>query len=250
MGREDWSYVHFPKLLIKRLDEFLQTPRAKSMGMSNKPELLRHVINRFLDEQEAFYNTTETVGDIILKTKDRDHLVLTYNDESQFEEIVNTFIKRGIDHNQINVLIIFRREEQKYLATLDKIPNINSLFNSQDIIIIQGDENLNLNLNDGSFSIEPIVKRLHRLTELVEEKSKTGLNVLGTVAGQLIEQGRYDDAVKKDNEISEALKGLKTSTTIFCLYKSIPEDLEDRLSEYHDLVIKRAFKPTRTSSLH
>jgi MEDS: MEthanogen/methylotroph, DcmR Sensory domain len=247
MGREDWYYVHFPKLLIKRLDEFLQTPRAKSMGMSNKPELLRHVINGFLDEQEAFYNTTETVRDIILKTKDRDHLVLTYNDESQFEEIVNAFIKRGIDYNQINVLIVFRREEQKYLATLDKIPDINSLFNSQDLNIIQDDESFH---NDGSFSVEPLVKSLHRLTELVKEKSKTGLNVLGTLAGQLIEQGRYDDAVKMDNEITEALQGLKTSTTIFCLYKSIPEDLEDRLSEYHDLVIKRAFKSTSTSSLH
>jgi len=247
MGREDWYYVHLPKLLIKRLDEFLQTPRAKSMGMSNKPELLRHVINRFLDEQEAFYNKTETLGDLILKTKDHDHLILTFNDEPQFEEIVNAFIKRGINYNQINVLIIFRREEKKFLATLDKIPNIKNLFNSQELIIIQDDEGF---LNDVSFSGEPVVKSLHRLTELVKEKSKTGLNVLGTLAGQLIEQGRYDDAVKKDNEISEAIKGLKTSTTIFCLYKSIPEDLEDRLSEYHDLVIKRAFKPTSTSSLH
>jgi hypothetical protein len=182
-----------------------------------------------------------------LKTKDHDHLVLTYNDESQFEEIVNAFIKRGIDYNQINVLIVFRGEEQRYLTTLDKIQDINSSFNSQDLVIIQDEESF---LNDGSFSVEPVVKSLHRLTELVKEKSKSGLNVLGTVAGQLIEQGRYDDAVKKDNEISEALKGLKTSTTIFCLYKSIPEDLEDRLSEYHDLVIKRAFKPTSTSRLH
>jgi hypothetical protein len=247
MGREDWYYVHFPKLLIKRLDEFLQTPRAKGMGMSSKPELLRHVINRFLDEQEAFYNKTETVGDLILNTKDHDHLVLTFNDEPQLEEIVNAFIKRGINYNQINVLILFRREEQKFLDTLVKIPNINSLFNSQDLIIIQHDESF---LNDVSFSVEPVVKSLQRLTELVKEKSKTGLNVLGTLAGQLIEQGRYDDAVKKDNEISEAIKGLKTSTTIFCLYKSIPEDLEDRLSEYHDLVIKRAFKSTITSIFH
>jgi hypothetical protein len=107
MGRKDWYYVHLPKLLIKRLDEFLQTPRAKSMGISNKPELLRHVINRFLDEQEAFYNKTETIGDLILNTKDRDHLVLTFNDESQFEQIVNGFIKRGINYNQINMLNIF-----------------------------------------------------------------------------------------------------------------------------------------------
>jgi hypothetical protein len=248
MGRKDWYYVHLPKLLIKRLDEFLETPRGKSMGMSTKPELLRHVINRFLDEQEAFYNRTETVEDLILKTKDRDHLVLTFNDESQFEEIVSAFIKRGISYNQISVINIFRKEEQKFLAALGKIPNINSLFNSQDLIIIQGDEILNLNLNDGSFTIEPVIKRLDRFTELVKEKSKTGLNVLGTLPGQLVEQGRYDDAIKLENELSEAIKEFKTPTTIFCLYKSIPEDLEDRFFKYHDLVIKRAVKSMRTSS--
>src|SRR6266571_4188094 len=247
MGRKDWYYVHLPKLLIKRLDEFLQTPRAKSTGISNKPELLRHVINRFLDEQEAFYNKTETIGDLILKTNDRDHLVLTFNDESQFEEIVNAFIKRGINYNQINVLNIFKREEQKFLAKLDKIPNINSLFDTEDIIIIRADDGF---LSDGSFSVEPVVKRLHRLTKSVKEKSKTGLNILGTLPGQLIEQGKYDDAVKLEKELTDASKELKSPTTIFCLYKSIPEDLEDRFFEYHDLVIKRAFKPTTNSSSH
>ncbi len=49
MGRKDWYYVHLPKLLIKRLDQFLQTPRAKGMGMTNKSERLRRVINEFLD---------------------------------------------------------------------------------------------------------------------------------------------------------------------------------------------------------
>jgi hypothetical protein len=56
MDRKDWYYVHFPKL-----DQFLQTPRAKSMGMTNKSELLRHIINEFLDEQEAFYNKMESM---------------------------------------------------------------------------------------------------------------------------------------------------------------------------------------------
>jgi metal-responsive CopG/Arc/MetJ family transcriptional regulator len=63
MGRKDWYYVHLPKLLIKRLDQFLQTPRAKSMSMSSKPELLRHAINQFLDEQEALYNKMDYAGD-------------------------------------------------------------------------------------------------------------------------------------------------------------------------------------------
>jgi hypothetical protein len=115
MGRKDWYYVHLPKLLIKSLDEFLQTPRARSMAISSKPELLRHVINQFLDEQEALYNKMDYVSDIILETKDRDHMVFTYNNESQFKEIVNAYVRRGIDRNQINVLLIYTKEQQKIL---------------------------------------------------------------------------------------------------------------------------------------
>jgi hypothetical protein len=45
------------------------------------------------------------VSDIILETKDRDHILFTYNNESQFKEIVNAYVRRGIDRNQINVLL-------------------------------------------------------------------------------------------------------------------------------------------------
>ena len=110
MARKDWYYMHLPKLLIKRLDQFLQTPRAKSTGMTNKSELLRHVINKFLDEQETFYNNIEYVEDFISEMKERDHMTLTFNNEIQFKEIVNAFIKRGINYNQINVLLIYRKE--------------------------------------------------------------------------------------------------------------------------------------------
>ena len=137
--------------------------------MTNKSELLRHMINEFLDEQEAFYNKIDYIGDFVLKMKDHDHIVLTFNNESQFKEIVTAFIKRGIDRNEISVLIIYRKEEQK-LRSLDKFPNINSLFNSQDIMIIPADESLH---ND-SFSIEPVVKGLRSIEELAKEKSKKG----------------------------------------------------------------------------
>jgi hypothetical protein len=152
MGRKDWYYVHFPKLLIKRLDQFLQTPRAKSMGMCSKPELLRHVINQFLDEQEALYNKLNNVSDVVLEMKDRDHVVFTYNNESQFKEIVNAFLKRGIDRNQINVLLIFTKEQQKFIDSIDRSQDASLLFNSQDIMIVSADEGF---YDDGSFSAIP-----------------------------------------------------------------------------------------------
>jgi hypothetical protein len=240
MGRNDWYYVHLPKLLIKRLDQFLQTPRAKSMGMTSKPELLRHVINQFLEEQEALYNKMDHVGDLILEMEDRDHVVFTYNNESQFNEIVSAFVRRGINRNEINVLLIFTKEQQKFIESIDKVENVNLLFNSQDIVIIPADEGFS---DDGSFSVMPSLNSMRDIVGLVKQKSKNGLNVLATFTTKLIEQGRYDDALQLENISNEAIKRLEVPITVLCLYKAVPENLEDRFLEYHDLIIKRAALP-------
>jgi MEDS: MEthanogen/methylotroph, DcmR Sensory domain len=243
MGRKDWYYVHFPKLLIKRLDQFLQTPRAKSMGMSSKPELLRHIINQFLDEQEVLYNKMDNVGDIILEMKDRDHIVFTYNDEAQFKDIVNAYIRRGIDHNQINVLLIYTKEQQKFIESIETVKNVDFLLNSQDIITIPADDSF---YDDGSFSAIPSLNSIHNIGELAKRKSKDGLNVLATLPTKLIEQGRYEDALQLENMSNEAIKGFEIPITVLCLYKTVPENLEDRFSEYHDLIIKRSVTATST----
>jgi metal-responsive CopG/Arc/MetJ family transcriptional regulator len=237
MGRKDWYYVHLPKLLIKRLDQFLETPRAKSMGMSSKPELLRHMINQFLEEQETLYNKMDYVADLILEMKDRDHVVFTYNNESQFKEIVNAYLKRGIDRNQINVLLIFTKEQQKFIESIDKVENVNLLFNSQNMIIIPADEGFS---DDGSFSVMPSLNNMRNIVELAKQKSKDGLNVLATLPTKLIEQGRYEEALQLENMSNEAIKGLEVPITVLCLYKAVPENLEERFSEYHDLIVKRA----------
>jgi hypothetical protein len=207
------------------------------MGMTNKPELLRHVINQYLEEQEALYNKIDYVGDIILETKDRDHVVFTYNSETQFKEIVNAFIRRGINHNQIGVLLIFTKEQQKFIESMDKIENVNFLFNSQDIVIIPADECFS---DDDSFSIMPSLNSMRNIVELAKQKSKNGLNVLATLPSKLIEQGRYEDALQLENVSNEAIKGFEMPITVLCLYKAVPENLEDRFSQYHDLIVKRA----------
>lgn len=236
MGRKDWYYVHLPKLLIKRLDQFLQTPRAKSMGISSKPEILRHLINRFLEEEEALYIKMNYVRDIILEMKDSDHVVFTFSNESQFSEIVNAAIRRGIDRNQINVLLIYNKERKKFIDVLDEFENVNLLFNSQDITIIPADEGF---YDDGSFSAIPSLEHIYDIMKLAKQKSKNGVNVLTTLPSKLIRQGRYEDALKLESEFNEAMKGFEFPVTILCLYKEIPENLEDRFSEYHDLIIQR-----------
>jgi hypothetical protein len=54
---------------------------------------------------------------------------------------------------------------------------------------------------------------------------------------KLIEQGRYDDALQLENMANEAIKGSEMPITVLCLYKAVPENLEDRFSEYHDFII-------------
>jgi MEDS: MEthanogen/methylotroph, DcmR Sensory domain len=171
MGRKDWHCVHLPKILIKRLDKFLPTPRAKSMAMSSKPELLRYVVNQFLVEQEALYNKMDYVSDIILEMRDRDHIVFTYNNESQFKEIVNAYVRRGIDRNQINVLIIYTKEQQKFIESIDRVENVNSIFNSQDIMIIPADEGF---YDDGSFSAIPSLNRIRDIGNWQNRNQKMG----------------------------------------------------------------------------
>jgi MEDS: MEthanogen/methylotroph, DcmR Sensory domain len=213
------------------------------MGMSSKPELLRHVINQFLDEQEALYNKMDYVGDVILEMKDRDHIVFTYNNESQFKEIVNAYVRRGIDRNQINVLLIYTKEQHKFIESIDRVKNVDLLFNSQDIMIIPADEGF---YDDGNFSAIPSLNSIRDIGELAKRKSKDGLNVLATLPTKLIEQGRYEDALQLENMSNEAIKGFEIPITVLCLYKAVPENLEDRFSEYHDLIIKRSAAITST----
>jgi hypothetical protein len=103
-------------------------------------------------------------------------------------------------------------------------------------MIIPADEGF---YDDGSFSAIPSLNSMRDIMELSKRKSKDGLNVLATLPSKLIQQGRYEDALKLENEFNEAIKGFELPITLLDVYKAVPENLEDRFSEYHDLIIKR-----------
>ena len=84
------------KITNQKMDQFLQTPKAKVWECLVNLICLRHVKNQFLEEQEALYNKMDYVGDVILQMKDRDHVVFTYNNESQFKEIINTHVNEAL----------------------------------------------------------------------------------------------------------------------------------------------------------
>jgi hypothetical protein len=76
-----------------------------------------------------------------------------------------------------------------------------------------------------------ILNRIGDIGELAKQKSKDGLNVLATLPSKVIRQGRYDDALKLENDFNEAIKGFEMPITVLCLYKAVSENLEDRFSE-------------------
>lgn len=243
MGRQDWDYVNMPKLLVKRLEQFLQTPGARSMGIQNKAELLRRIINEFLDEQEAFYNNIESISDFITQVKDRDHIIVTYNEDEQFQEIVCKFVERGIKNNEINVLSIFREEEQRFIKALEK-GNINTaqLFNRQDLTIISADDCF----YGSSFSVEPFARSLDQVKELAKKMGKSGLNIISTTPGNLAKKGRYEDAVYDEHSAHKLVAKYDMPTAILCLYTEIPQQVEQHLLEFHDVVIKHAVVEKKT----
>lgn len=240
MGRKDWYYVHLPKLLIKRLDSFMETPRAKSMGMTNKPELLRRLINEFLEEQEKLYSRLESIEEVIFHMKEYDHLIITFDDKTQFQEIVINFVKRGINSNNLNVLFITKEEEPEFIDVLNRMKNINSLFRLEEIMIVNADEYL----QDGRYLIDPVMQRLGSISENAKDRSKSGLSVIGTPPGVLIEKGKYDEAHRIESQFHEAIHKSAIPATFLCLYRSLPQELEGRFSECHDLIIKRAVTST------
>ena len=242
MGRKDWHYLHLPKLLVNRLDHFMQTPRAKSMGLSNKSELLRVVVNQYLEQQEILCRP-ESISDYILEIKDRIHLVITYDKRAQFEEVVTAFINRGIKNNQINILNISKQEEKMFIEAIDN-GGINSdyWFNSEEIMIIPSEDCF----YQGKFFTEPFVKNLNQIRDLAKKKGKLGLNILSTTPGNLALEGRYDDVLLDEKSTHELVEKYDMPVTVLCLYKSLPPAIEDRLLQCHHVVIKHAITTSET----
>jgi hypothetical protein len=186
------------------------------------------------------YDGLESIEEVIFQIKEYDHLVITFNDKAQFQEIVISFVKRGINNNNLNVLFITREEEPEFIDALNKIKNVNSLFRSEQIMIVNADEYL----QGGRYLVDQVMKKLGRIGENAKDRSKSGLSVIGTPPGLLIDRGKYDEAHKMEVQFHEAIHKSGIPATFLCLYRSLPQELEGRFSECHDLIVKRAVTAT------
>jgi hypothetical protein len=55
MARQDWTYIQISKQMAEALDKFLKTDIAKKYSVSDKNQLVRYLIIRFLEKYQKEY---------------------------------------------------------------------------------------------------------------------------------------------------------------------------------------------------
>jgi hypothetical protein len=55
MARQDWTYIQISKQMAEALDQFLKTDIAKKYSVSDKNQLVRYLIIRFLEKYQKEY---------------------------------------------------------------------------------------------------------------------------------------------------------------------------------------------------
>lgn len=60
MARQDWTYIQISKQMAEALDKFLRTDTPKKYSVSDKNQLVRYLIIRFLEkyQKERFIDST------------------------------------------------------------------------------------------------------------------------------------------------------------------------------------------------
>ena len=240
MGRKDWDYIGIPKLLVKRLEGFLKTSQAKKAGIFSKSELLRNAVIRYLEEQEKHFNNIESVEDFISEMHERDNILVTYNNNQQLTEIINSSLKRSIDKNQLFVLFISKQQEATFVQSMEKIDDITTLYNREDVIIIHIEEHY----VDGNYSMDSIFAKFNEIERIARRHSKSALNVISTIGGDLFTRERYMDALSIESAVHKSINVFDIPVTLLCLYKSVPEEFEEISLENHDVVLKRIVTKT------
>jgi hypothetical protein len=60
MARQDWTYIQISKQMAEALDSFLRTDIAKKYSISDKNQLVRYLVIRFLEKYQKEYGLLVT----------------------------------------------------------------------------------------------------------------------------------------------------------------------------------------------
>ena len=159
------------------------------------------------------------------------HLAVLVNEELQLKKLVRRFVTMGLNNNCLNVLIVSRDEEPRYKGFLKGIG-----MESGDLEILLHEE-LYPDTRIGS-SFKPILNALNSVKELARKQRKSGLQIIGTIVGNLYQQKRYSDCFKREKRWQKLIPQFDMPIVALCPYKSVvPPKLHMRLIECHDGII-------------
>jgi signal transduction histidine kinase len=175
---------------------------------------------------------------------DRDHLAVSYANQSQLASEISDFVKRGMNRNQINILLVTGAEAERYVSFLrESGTDVDKLLDSRDLVI----EQIDALLEKGqpiALTKEWVTRKVIAFADTARARRKTGLNILGNIAGNLVKQGRYDECLSLERFWHEFISRSETPITLLCPYDAVPEEVQLPLQEAHTTVT-RLFKGSK-----
>lgn len=222
----------YKKLLQLQSEEILK---------KNSPTSLSAVINDILEEEimggskrksDNPPSRSVTVLEKITGMKNYDHLAFTIHNDDDFGVHLSEFVMHGLRMNFLNVMIVSERDAQKYVELLQQNSiSALDLIKSQDIIILSHEDIFD---KAGFGEIKPILRRVSDLVDLVKSKKKSGMNVIGTIAGTLENIGQHKKCLQLEKVWHESIPKFAVPIRVLCPYYSpVSSKTRDRLVLTH-----------------
>lgn len=222
----------FTKLLKIQTEKILE--RNASVSISS-------LINDMVGEKIQEINTKKAKPKIdkhnailekISDMENYDHLAFTIHNDEDFGVQLTEFVLQGLKMNFLNVLSLSERDAQKYVQILQENGiNAFDLINSEDLVILSHEEIFD-KANFGE--IKPILKKMNKVTSLAKSKKKSGINVLGTIAGTLAITGKHNECISLEKVWHESIPKFEIPIRVVCpYYPQVAPEIVDSLVLNH-----------------
>jgi len=178
------------------------------------------------------------IKNAVLEMKDRDHVIAYYSSPFQLEQMVYHFVVRGLQNNQVTFMAVSRQEERAFREFLwANGMDADSLVKRGDIVTVSHDELYPEGLDP---SIEPILARLYAARAEIKSRKRAGLNIIGTVAGNLALRGEDDRCLRLEQAWHRTVQDYAVPVTLLCPYSADVMTAESRamLIECHSRSVR------------
>lgn len=184
------------------------------------------------------YKKAAEIRKMMSSMKDRDHIAHCFSSRVYHDQMIHSFVMRGVKSNQLNILVISSEEERAFNRVLGQNEiEFDPLVNSGKLVILRHEE---LYGSDLGSSFEPLMKQLQMAQVLAKARKMSGLNVIGTIAGNLALTGQLERCLQIERSWHETIRTFSMPITLLCPYQSdiLAASTETQLVQYHNSGLK------------